>query len=66
MTPKATFNCNEEYYYRDAKKCGYDEINEKKRKYIRHSLIGFGHIFRPYDYYYFNIFTHLREKKKYS
>ena len=46
MTHKATFNFNEKYYFRG----GYDEIvNEKrKEKDIRHSLIGFGHIFRPY------------------
>ena len=35
--------------------------NEKKRN-IKHILIGFGHIFRPYYKYYLNIFAYIREK----
>ena len=40
----------------------YGEIKKRKKRNIKHSLIGFGHIFRPYYKYYLNVFAHIREK----
>ena len=33
-----------------------------KKGNIKHILIGFGHIFRPYYKYYLNVFAYIREK----
>ena len=35
---------------------------EREKRNIKHILIGFGHIFRPYYKYYLNIFAYIREK----